>query len=759
MSAGEWIGPYRVVGRLGAGGMGEVLLGVGRDGGLAAVKTVRRDLLDHPEAADRFRREIEALRAVGSPYAARLLDADPEAEVPWLASEFVAGPRLDRAVAECGPLPVRVVAELGLRLVEALADVHGRGLLHRDLKPGNVLVADGGPKLIDFGLARDADDGAADADEETLTTDGLVLGSLGYMAPEQLADARRAVPASDVFSLGAVLVFAATGTGPYGNAPAPAMLHRMARAETELSAVPEELRGILGACLLRDPAGRPTLAELAPALEALGPAGWWWSPEIGRMIERSAAEARAAAGGARSGWTRSGWTRPRRRRLIALGAALAVLVAGGTAAALRWGGDGGKPTAVAVPPGLTGVTDRGGPGGNRAFPSGKSRLPASFKPWSAYLADQPTGCSLGRGTLVCRLVDGSLQALDTADGHQRWRVDLARDPSVQAQPDTENGLLLIPHDGEGPAIEGDRVASSSREGSLRVQELTSGRVLSTTPFGKDVSLYEEPLAVGDRLFLTVCDHSGAEIGCAFSLKAATFAGGEPVWSRGLGHNGPSTARLRLVYGAEAADGHAVYASTPDGIAALDPGSGAMLGTLSGQCSPFALTGSKVLCRTGEGLVTAGAGDFAGRKDLADANSALHDQKWQVSAGDDTVIVSLNGATGMLSALDAATGASRWEQNLEHTGTSGNALHPGIAPPILLGARVVTMTDSRLMLVPVDPSGTPVVVELPKPAGAPGIHVNMGRFPDYAHPRVLALDGLLLAIGGDGAVHAVAESAL
>ncbi|WP_051838367.1 protein kinase domain-containing protein [Streptomyces sp. NRRL WC-3742] len=738
MAAGEWIGPYRVAGRLGAGGMGEVLLGVGRDGRLAAVKTVRRDLLDHPEAADRFRREIEALRAVESPYVARLLDADPEAEVPWLASEFVAGPRLDRAVAECGPLPVRVVADLGLRLAAALADVHGRGLLHRDLKPGNVLVADGGPKLIDFGLARAAD-------EETLTTDGLVLGSLGYMAPEQVADARQALPASDVFSLGAVLVFAATGTGPYGDAPAPAMLHRMARAETELGAVPEELRGILGACLLRDPAERPTLAELVPALEALGPAGWWWSPQIGRMIERSAAEARAAAGR----------TKPRRPRLIALGAALAVLVAGGTVAALRWGDDGGRPTAVAVAPGLTGVTEKGGPGGNRAFPAGRSLLPASFEPWSAYLADQPTGCSLGRGTLVCRLVDGSLQALDTANGHQRWRVDLARDPSVQAQPDTENGLRLIPRDGEGPAIEGDRVASSSREGALRVQELTSGRVLSTTPFGKDVTLYEEPLAVGDRLFLTVCDHSGAEIGCAFSLKAATFAGGEPAWSRALGHNGPSTARLRLVYGAEAADEHAVYASTPDGIAAFDPGSGAPLATLPEKCGPFALTGSKALCRTAEGLVTAGAGDFAGRKDLAGAVSSLHDQNWQVTAGDGTVIVGRNGTTGVTSVLDAGTGALRRELTVDGPGASGSAAHQGTAPPVLLGTRVLTMTDTRLTIAPVTPDGAPAAVELPKPGGAPGLHVNMGRFPDYARPRVLALDGLLIAIGGDGAVHALA----
>ncbi|MEU9048223.1 MULTISPECIES: protein kinase [unclassified Kitasatospora] len=764
---GDRIGPYRIVGRLGAGGMGQVLLGRAEDGTLAAVKTIRPELLDNPDVGNRFRREIEALRTVESPWVARLLGGSADAEVPWLASEFVAGPTLDRAVAGCGPLPVAVVAGIGVRLAAALSDVHGKGLLHRDLKPGNVLLSATGPKLIDFGIARAAD-------EETAVSGGTMLGSLGYMAPEQVLDAGHAVSASDVFSLGAVLVYAATGRGPFGEAEPAVLLHRTARAETELGAVPVELHGIVAACLLREPADRPTPAELAQALQCPDPATGW-PAEITRMIAESSASAQAAALAPPPRPTNAaastGAGRPARRRspLVIAAASAFVLAAAGTAAVLHFGvGSGspadGQPTpsvaATKAPPAaatLTGVTEQGGPGHNAVFTTAQTRPPSGFHPWAAYLADQPTGCSLGAGTLVCRLVDGSLQALDTATGHERWRVDLPKDPGAPDQPTTNNGLRLIPEDGDDPAINGNRVASRDADGALRVQDLTGGRVLSTTPFGKDVGLATEPLADGDRLLLSLC-HRGEEIGCEFTLDASTFDGGQPTWSRPLGRNGPTTVKLHLRYGPVAGDGHTVYAATSDGLASFDEDTGAPIATMPGACGPLAVTGTTVLCRTADGgLVTAGARDFAGSKDISGDNQRLHDQKTVITATDGTVITAQNASDGSMSAIDAATGAQRWRLAVDKPRGGDSTVYPTTARPILLGTKAVTMTDARLLIVPANPEGAapaPTTVDLAKPAGSPGPHATLSSFAEYGHPRVLALDGILIAVGADGAVHAV-----
>ncbi|MER7753706.1 protein kinase [Kitasatospora sp. NPDC097643] len=766
---GDRIGPYRVVGRLGAGGMGQVLLGRAEDGTLAAVKTIRPDLLDNPDVGNRFRREIEALRTVESPWVARLLGGSADAEVPWLASEFVAGPTLDRAVAGCGPLPVGVVAGIGVRLAAALSDVHGRGLLHRDLKPGNLLLSATGPKLIDFGIARAVD-------EETAVSGGTLLGSLGYMAPEQALNAGEAVPASDVYSLGAVLVYAATGRGPFGEAEAAVLLHRTTRADPELGAVPDELRGIVAACLLREPADRPTPAELAQALQRLDSATGW-PAEITRMIEESGASAQVAALAPPPRPTHdpasTGAGRPaaRRRSTLVIAAASAfVLAAAGTVAVLRFGVDGESPatgrpapsvTATKAPPAvaaLTGVTEQGGPGRNAVFTTAQTRPPSGFHPWAAYLADQPTGCSLGAGTLVCRLVDGSLQALDTATGRQRWRVDLPKNPGEPDQPMTGNGLRLIPDDGDDPAINGNRVASRDTDGALRIQDLTSGRALSTTPFGKDVGLATEPLADGNRLFLSLC-HRGEEIGCEFTLDVSTFDGGQPTWSRPLGRNGPTTAKLHLRYGPVAADGRTVYAATSDGLASFDEETGAPIAKLPDTCGPLAVTGSTVLCRTADGgLVTAGTRDFAGSKDISGDNQRLHDQKTVITATDGTVITAQNASDGSVSAFDAATGAQRWRLAVDKPRGGDATVHPTAARPILLGTEAITMTDARLLIAPANPEGdaapTPTTVDLAKPAGSPGPHATLPSFAAYGHPRALALDGILIAVGADGAVHAV-----
>ena len=240
------IGPYAVLARLGAGGMGEVFLGK-RDGGgdatgdgaaPVAVKTVRRDVAQDPGFRQRFRREIEVARSVTGPALAPVLDGDAGTEVPWLATAYVAGPTLSAAVRRSGALDEEEVRKLGAELARALETVHAAGVVHRDVKPGNVLLAADGPRLIDFGIARGA--GAT-----PLTTTSRMIGSPAFMSPEHVAGSGRVVPASDVFCLASVLCFAATGRDPFGDGPVAAVLYRVKYVEADLDGVPGALRAVL----------------------------------------------------------------------------------------------------------------------------------------------------------------------------------------------------------------------------------------------------------------------------------------------------------------------------------------------------------------------------------------------------------------------------------------------------------------------------------------------------------------------------------
>ncbi|MEV6616506.1 bifunctional serine/threonine-protein kinase/ABC transporter substrate-binding protein [Streptomyces sp. NPDC051051] len=286
------IGRYRLLRRLGAGGMGVVFLARAPGGAIAAVKTVRSSYADGTGFRARFHREVEAARQVDSRWVVPLLDADADAETPWLATPYVPGPSLAETVDTFGPLPLASVRVLGVRLAEALEAVHGAGLVHRDVKPGNVLLAPDGPRLIDFGIAR--------APEATaLTSSGVIVGSPGFLSPEQArARGGEIGPPSDVFSLGCVLAFAATGVRPFGDGAAAGMLLRTVYDEPDPAAVPDALAPVLRACLHKDPSGRPGLARLREALgEGAGgtEAGsaersdWLPSPVTRLINDRSAA--------------------------------------------------------------------------------------------------------------------------------------------------------------------------------------------------------------------------------------------------------------------------------------------------------------------------------------------------------------------------------------------------------------------------------------------------------------------------------------
>ncbi|WP_395511604.1 MDR family MFS transporter [Streptomyces racemochromogenes] len=281
------IGPYRLIARLGEGGMGLVYLGRSEGGRTVAVKVVQAEHAGHPEFRRRFAREVAAARRVGGDWTAAVLDADPDAAVPWVATQYIPGPDLRTVVAEdFGPLPEYSVHTLANRLAVALRAVHEAGLIHRDLKPSNVLVTVDGPRVIDFGIARAMDSLTGDS---LHTRTGMLIGSPGFMSPEQVRG-RELTPASDVFCLGAVLVYASTGRLLFGAADSGlnAHLFRVAEEEPDLTGVPQPLTGLVRACLEKDPAARPTPREIAERT-AVEPAGEWLPGAVLAQLGRRAA--------------------------------------------------------------------------------------------------------------------------------------------------------------------------------------------------------------------------------------------------------------------------------------------------------------------------------------------------------------------------------------------------------------------------------------------------------------------------------------
>jgi serine/threonine protein kinase len=272
------VGPYGLLGRLGAGGMGQVFLGRSRGGRLVAVKVIRPELAGEPGFRARFAREVAAARNVGGLFTALVVDDDAQGPVPWLATAYVAGPSLAEAVGEHGPLPIASVLTLAAGLAEGLEEIHAAGLVHRDLKPSNVLLAHDGPRVIDFGISR-----AAEA--TMLTQPGTVMGSPGFTSPEQ-AVGGTVGPPSDVFSLGAVLAFAATGEGPFGTGSTDALLFRIVHSEPDTTRLPGQIRPLVERCMAKDPVLRPTSSDLLAELGAGQLAADWLPVPLAEELSR-----------------------------------------------------------------------------------------------------------------------------------------------------------------------------------------------------------------------------------------------------------------------------------------------------------------------------------------------------------------------------------------------------------------------------------------------------------------------------------------
>lgn len=331
------VGSFRLDGVLGSGSMGRVYLARTPGGRPVAVKVVRAEFADDAEFRRRFRREVTAAGAVHGVFTAPLLDADPDATRPWLATAYVPGPSLRQVVTEHGPLPTASVQHLAAGVAEALRGIHAAGIVHRDLTPGNVLLAADGPRVIDFGIARTLED-------SQLTRTGAQVGTAGFMAPEQAAGAPIGSPA-DIFGFGALVTFAATGNPPFGEGPAEAVLYRVVHEEPDLAAVGDDgLREVIAACLAKDPAARPTTEEL---LRRLTPSQDGWLPDA------------VAAGLARHVPTRRPRLpiTPRLRRRLVFTAAVAAVVGLLTAGVLVTINGPRPPAAAMAAPGAPGFKD------------------------------------------------------------------------------------------------------------------------------------------------------------------------------------------------------------------------------------------------------------------------------------------------------------------------------------------------------------------------------------------------------------------
>ncbi|MBK3575356.1 serine/threonine-protein kinase [Streptomyces sp. MBT65] len=398
----ESIGGYALVNRLGSGGMGVVYLARSASGRQVAVKVVHAQYALDEEFRARFRQEIAAVRRVSGAFTAPVVDADPDAEVPWMATLYVPGRTLAEVIEKDGPLDGQALRALALGLVEALRDIHQAGVVHRDLKPSNVLLAEDGPRVIDFGISRAADN-------QALTVTGRLIGTPPFMSPEQFTAPRDVTAASDVFSLGSLLVYAATGNRPFDGASPYLTGYQVLHEQPRLDGVSEPLRSIAERCLDKDAAARPQLTELHGLLRAL--------PDSAAATTAVDPPREAVPRPRLAGPTAvPGTKRPRRGRrlLVALGTVIAVAGLGLTA--LRWSSDDttlGPYDALSPSPSASTVA-----------------LPAGWKPWRTGLLTSQTGdpldytqsgCLADGGTVYCAGTGATVTALDAASGRVRWR--------------------------------------------------------------------------------------------------------------------------------------------------------------------------------------------------------------------------------------------------------------------------------------------------------------------------------------------------
>ncbi|MEU0170933.1 serine/threonine-protein kinase [Streptomyces iakyrus] len=439
----EYAGHYRLESCLGSGGMGVVHMARSASGMKLAVKVVHAQFAKDPDFRGRFRQEVAAARKVSGAFTAPVVDADPDGERPWMATLFIPGPTLSDQVKRNGPMEPAQLRRLMAGLAEALRDIHRAGVVHRDLKPSNVLLADDGPKVIDFGISRPMD-------SELRTETGRLIGTPPFMAPEQFRRPREVGPAADIFALGSVMVHAATGRGPFDSDSPYIVAYQVVHDEPDLTGVPDEVASLVLRCLAKEPEERPTPDELMrelrsvaasydtqtfiPAQRTGDTAGSW--PPAGKPVRP--AEAGHAVKAGRGRGLRLG------RRAVLVAGAFGLAVVGALASLPLLDRDDGSPQ-----------------------PTSPRTTSAAFSGWQATPAavDSAPLCSHGAGRLLCA-TSGLVFALDPSDGHLLWRHPVGKGP--RKEPPVLAGGLVQPSPDQGSRLE----ALDPASGKVRWQRET-----------------------------------------------------------------------------------------------------------------------------------------------------------------------------------------------------------------------------------------------------------------------------------------------
>ncbi|MGA5273119.1 PQQ-binding-like beta-propeller repeat protein [Streptomyces cellulosae] len=690
------IGPFEVLGRLGAGGMGLVYLARSASGRRVAIKTVRTELAEDQLFRVRFTREVEAARAVSGFYTAAVVDADPRAAVPWLATAYVPAPSLEEIVNECGPLPAQAVRWLAAGVAEALQSIHGAGLVHRDLKPSNVLVVEDGPRVIDFGIA-------SGVSNTRLTMTNVAVGTPAYMSPEQAKDSRSVTGASDMFSLGSMLVFAATGHPPFHGANPVETVFMLLREGPDLEGLPDELRPLIESCMQMDPTARPNpadlQAQLAPHLfgsgsDDSGTASAWLPERAVSLIEarRGGRPARPPQNSGRSG----GGARPHvppppphdpvvpppPPQPAPVGAAgtgpvrlagAAVPIGPGPRVADT------RAAAVQAPPpaaALAATWTKPRPGVNGAEPAAPAppapatppESPGGWRPWRFRMSNDVWGTPAVAGDLVY-VTSFEVHALDVATGRRRFktrdvawsmavadgRIHASDGPTLYALDAREGGdLWRLNTDAWVYSLKADRgtVLTGTRGGGVQGWEASTGQKLwELTGCQTD---FESPEA-GPALF-----DGTAYVWQDARLRALDARTGEERWSYPIGDAascGGVPVRLTA-----APDGY-VYVCAGTRVLALEAGSGHVRWHFEAPavflCPPAFVPGPAV---TGGGVYLA---DYLGTVYALDATDGR--DRWRIAtearSSVEPVLVAAGhvhvGSGKGLYTLDAVTGTPKW----------------------------------------------------------------------------------------------------
>ncbi|MFC8096800.1 PQQ-binding-like beta-propeller repeat protein [Streptomyces sp. NPDC057301] len=687
----EYAGHYRLESHLGSGGMGVVHLARSTSGMQLAVKVVHAEFAKDPEFRGRFRQEVGAARRVSGAFTAPVVDADPEAERPWMATLFIPGPTLSDQVKRNGPMEPAQLRQLMAGLAEALRDIHRVGVVHRDLKPSNVLLAEDGPKVIDFGISRPKD-------SELRTETGKLIGTPPFMAPEQFRRPREVGPAADIFALGSVMVHAATGRGPFDSDSPYVVAYQVVHDEPDLTGVPENLAPLIGQCLAKEPEDRPTPDELMRELRSVAAS---YDTQAFIPAQRTGDAPKPERGSAEpepgpSSAPTPASTRGRLLKRAALaGVALALVVVGGVAAVQL-------------------MDDVHQERPSRSGSDGASSASARFGPWAVKPVPQGKGlprCTYERPRLLCTQ-PGLISSLDPTDGSVLWRHDLDKGDSPGGPPTLSGGLAhVLTH--AGRRLE----ALDPATGKARWQ--------------LDVSAYRGFRFAGGMLLLSGADGR---------MTGVDSASGETKWSRGI----PGLSEAYVVSFPKS-PWVLVSSTSTDGdrtrVMAVDPSTGDVRWDvrLDGDLTPVGVTG-------GEVFFLAGGGDYGEAKAVvryspesgATRRVDLLVPVVQAQAGVHGGVVYLLGTGGSLVAVDTRAGKQLW--SLETTVSQGSA-------PVPDGRRVYfTAADGRLLAV--DAAEGKLLGQTP-----PRLSANSAE-ATAALPAPGLGDGGIYATAPDGTVFAV-----